>query len=85
MVACVGKLRKLALELCRWMTAGKPYRSNSDINAIFTDICEPCEYFERKSDVRGTCKLCGCKLKKTGKSFNKIAWATSRCPDGRWE
>jgi len=84
-VLCVNRVAEYAREYAIWARAGKPYRSDSDINAIFTDICEPCEYFERKSDVRGICKLCGCKLKKTGKSFNKIAWATSKCPDGRWE
>ena len=83
-VLLMDRAARYALERAIWVKAGKPYRSESEINAIFTDICEPCESFQRKSDIRGICALCGCRLRNKGKYLNKIAWGTTKCPDGKW-
>lgn len=80
----MSRVANYAREYAVWVGAGKPYRSDSDIGAIFTNICSPCEHFERKSESRGVCALCGCKLRNTGKYLNKIAWGTSKCPAGKW-
>ena len=83
-MACCGKLRKLATETARWMSAGKPYRSDRNISAIFTNICVPCEHYKSKTETTGSCGVCGCGLKKEGKTLNKIAWATAHCREKKW-
>ena len=63
--------------------AGSPYRSESEIKSIFTEKCLPCDSY-RGTLSMGRCTKCGCPLKKIGNSKNKIAWATSSCPEGKW-
>ena len=64
-----------------WAKAGKPVRSQERIYEIYHDHCEPCEHFNGKS-----CVICGCYIN-TGTNFNKILWATTKCPDDppKWE
>ena len=62
-----------------WKKAGKPYRSDEEIERIFK-VCEECEHFNKKSEQLGSCNICGCYLKSQSKSFNKIAWSTTFCP-----
>ena len=83
-VPCCGKLRRLAIDIARLVAAGKPYRSKSAIDVIFTEVCQPCEHYKPKTETTGSCDLCGCALKKEGKTFNKIAWATAHCPEKKW-
>ena len=84
-MACCGKLRKLATETARWIVGGIPYRSKAAIDVIFTEVCQPCEHFQQGPVFDyGTCKKCGCPLKRAGRRGNKIARATSRCPEGKW-
>jgi hypothetical protein len=42
-------------------------------------VCTVCEHFTGKS-----CKLCGCCVGKLTSHFNKLAFPTAECPDGRW-
>lgn len=43
--------------------------------------CNACPHRDAKKD---TCKLCGCPLHKTVLG-DKLAWAVSKCPIGKWE
>ncbi len=76
--------RRYAMSTVRWMGAGKPLRTQKEVGFIFSTFCEPCDHF---NDVRKVCRLCGCRVAPTTKGLvNKIARATSRCPDDppRW-
>lgn len=65
----------IAIELVR---NGGPAASSETI-AERLDVCSGCEYLDVKH-----CVLCGCACG-NGKSFlNKLAYAASECPDGRW-
>jgi hypothetical protein len=51
-------------------------------------ICQGCEYFRAgATDEDGWCRLCGCRLRRTGGLVNKIQMATEGCPaqPARWE
>ena len=83
----LSKTKRYMHERETWNKAGKPLRSDKEIFRIFTELCEPCEYFNRKSKKIGQCKICSCFLKPQSKSFNKIAWATTNCAADppKWE
>ena len=67
------------------IASGSQYRSKAAIDVIFTEGCQPCEYFEQGPVFDyGRCKKCGCPLKRAGRQRNKIARATSKCPIGKW-
>ena len=70
-----------------WIEAGKPYRDKEEMERVY-NICQECPFFQR-SNIRhgGKCGLCGCLLSAKGYKMNKIAWATTSCPDEprRWE
>lgn len=74
-----------AKALAKWTLAGKPVRTEEQINEIFESHCQPCEFFRLRKDGQGNCRLCGCKLNKLPEGVkNKIAMLTEGCPDGRW-
>ena len=63
-----------------WHDAGKPSRSNAEVDAIFEQACRPCDRFNGKS-----CTLCGCSVNKSETALrNKIRMATEVCPLGKW-
>ena len=81
----LGKAGRFLAETGRWVVGGIPYRTKTAIDVIFTEVCQPCEYFKQGPVFDyGTCEKCGCPLKRAGKTRNKIAWATSKCPEGKW-
>lgn len=43
------------------------------------EICKTCPYFNGRG-----CDLCGCCANKRKTLFNKLAYPTQSCPDGRW-
>ena len=65
----------------RWKKAGKPLRPPEVIADIYDNVCSKCEHFDDDS-----CGICGCRLKREGTKWNKLSWATERCPDNppRW-
>lgn len=44
------------------------------------NICKECEHF---NGVR--CQLCGCCSGQQETHFNKLAFPTEECPDGKWD
>lgn len=71
----------------RWLTAGRPMRSVERIEELFA-ICQECEHFRPgATHVEGTCRLCGCRLRRVGGLLNKIQMATEGCParPPKWE
>ena len=67
--------------LSRWIKAGRPVRSEEEIERIFETFCKPCEAYEE-----GRCRHCGCyvNLRKTA-TQNKIAMETEECPLQKWD
>lgn len=72
---------RYADELTRWNAAGRPTRSEEEVERIYKTHCEPCRYRDGN-----TCAICRCRIG-TGKNplFNKIKMATTRCPAGFWD
>ena len=77
----IPKVRRYLHERETWKKADKPYRSDEEIERIFTEECAGCEYFNKKGEGVGWCGLCGCRLKVKGKNLNKISWSTTSCAD----
>lgn len=44
-------------------------------------FCEPCEFRNREFNA---CSICGCPLSEDNKLGDKLSWAVSKCPDGKW-
>jgi hypothetical protein len=66
--------------VAKWIAAGRPTRSQEQIEAILTTICDakpvPCEHFRN-----GSCDLCGCKINANPSALrNKLAMGTESCP-----
>jgi len=81
----MGLILRFLREYVKWAWAGKPLRSSEEMGRIFS-ICESCPFFDRYApgETYGTCNKCGCNLDKTDKGRNKIAWATTKCPEEKW-
>jgi len=70
-----------------WVEAGKPLRTNEEIEQIH-NICSECPHFDKANERRGNCHWCGCQIRMRGKYLNKAAWGTTECPDPdgpRWD
>ena len=67
--------------LSRWIKAGRPVREEVEIKRIFETCCEPCEAYDGS-----VCRHCGCRVNLAkAATLNKIAMATEKCPEGKWE
>jgi hypothetical protein len=58
-----------------WVDAGKPMRPEDKVKKIFEVKCKVCKHYNGSS-----CNVCGCFVN-DGMNVNKIAWATTECPD----
>lgn len=67
--------------IVKWTKAGRPIRSDEEVEKIYREICKPCDQF---ADDR--CKVCRCGVKASGMSvLNKIKLATEHCEGGgKW-
>jgi hypothetical protein len=63
-----------------WARAGKPLRTAERMAELYDEKCSPCEFYKNSA-----CDLCGCNIRREGNALNKLAWATTECPDGRWK
>ena len=75
--------KRYAAAVATWVGAGRPVRPAHEVERIFLEHCQPCEHRDG-----GRCSLCGCRIARDGHPLaNKIAMATSSCPDDppRWE
>ena len=65
-----------------WTAAGRPERSDEEVQQIFNQFCKPCNWFQARHNI---CRGCGCRVAKNGFAiFNKIKMATQHCPRRRW-
>lgn len=64
--------------VARWVAAGSPARSQTEIDAALA-ICKACEHYAEKKKPH--CRVCGCQLNTAPDGLvNKIAMATEHCP-----
>jgi hypothetical protein len=68
--------------LIRWYKAGRPKRTQEEVEQIHSEHCKPCEWYDKDSS---RCKGCGCAVT-TGSIavFNKIKMGTEHCPKEKW-
>jgi len=66
--------------LIRWNSAGRPVRSQEEVEEILEKKCKPCEWYDK-----GRCRGCGCRVSSSSFAvINKIKMATENCPKGEW-
>lgn len=65
--------------LARWALAGLPRRSQAEIEERLA-ICQTCPYLQNNH-----CARCGCACIEQNRLINKLALATERCPEGKWQ
>ena len=76
----VTTLQTWAEAVDEWIRAGRPIRSDMEIQDIYNVFCSPCPLFHRN-----TCLECNCNVRPKGWAiFNKIKMATQHCPKGYW-
>ena len=65
-----------------WIAAGRPTRTQEEIDNIHKTHCKGCLWRDAQKDV---CKGCGCPVTTNGFALlNKIAMATEHCPRKLW-
>lgn len=68
--------------LARWTAAGRPERSDKDVERIFHEHCKPCKWYDPEKHI---CRGCGCRVADSGVAvLNKISMATEHCPRDLW-
>lgn len=64
----------------RWVAAGKPERTQEEVEAIYEEHCSKCAMFQN-----GVCNSCGCPASTDQPPLrNKLRMATEACPLGRF-
>ena len=78
----VRRALSYAEALAQWTAAGRPERSDKEVERIFTGFCKPCRWFHRHRQI---CRGCGCRVADKGFVItNKIKMATEHCPRNLW-
>jgi hypothetical protein len=68
--------------LIEWTAAGKPKRSDKEVEQIFNQHCKPCRWYDPEKQI---CRGCGCRVADSGYVvLNKIKMATEHCPRKLW-
>lgn len=88
------KAVRMATAVERWVDAGRPSRTDEQVDAILRDHCSQCPHF---ADSRCTHQNCGCQIRSAagerekllswilpGAMLNKLRMGTEKCPAGRW-
>lgn len=72
----IQKAGLYATAIAKWIAAGRPTRTQEQIDAILAEHCGPCEHYSGTA-----CKLCGCRINKSLEAWrNKLAMGTESCP-----
>jgi hypothetical protein len=68
--------------LAQWTAAGRPERSDKEVERIFHQFCKTCDWFDPDKQI---CRGCGCRVAEGGYAVqNKIKMATENCPRDLW-
>lgn len=66
----------------KWVAAGKPERTQEEMDAIWETHCSGCRMYDK---VKKVCNSCGCPASTDQPSLkNKLRMATEACPLGRF-
>jgi hypothetical protein len=78
----VRRALSYAEAVIEWTAAGRPERSDKEVERIFAHFCKPCRWFDRHRQI---CRGCGCRVANNGYAVvNKIKMATEHCPRKLW-
>jgi hypothetical protein len=70
-----------AKEVKNWVKAGRPKRSDEQVEDILS-VCDECSWYMK--DAR-RCRGCGCNVNDGAFAvLNKARMATAHCPQGKW-
>jgi len=78
-----GMVCRYAAALKKWVAAGRPTRTDEEVEAIKA-ICksDECKKYE---PIEGRCRACGCKIHTPGITIlSKAKLATETCPKDKW-
>jgi len=68
--------------LARWTAAGRPERSDKEVERIFHQQCKPCKWYDPERQI---CRGCGRRVAENGYAvLNKIKMAIENCPRNLW-
>lgn len=68
-----------ASAITRWTLAGMPRRTQAEIDERLA-ICQACPFL-----VDNHCNRCGCACVEQNQLINKLALATEKCPENKWD
>ena len=78
----LGKAMNYQAAIRKWFAAGRPERTDEEIQAIYEEHCSKCDMFDKERQV---CNSCGCPANKHQPALrNKLRMATEACPLGRF-
>ncbi len=78
----VRRAASYAAAVARWTAAGRPERSDKEVERIFHQFCKTCDWFDPDKQI---CRGCGCRVAEGGYAVqNKIKMATENCPRDLW-
>lgn len=72
------KAANFAASAAKHIAAGMPQCSDEERERRFA-ICQGCEFFDGKA-----CTKCGCPVAREKRFVSKLAWASEKCPVGKW-
>lgn len=76
------KVKNYVSAMRRWVAAGKPERTDEQIEKLFDEHCSKCNMFDKERQV---CNSCGCPASKDQPAIrNKLRMATEKCPLGQF-
>lgn len=74
------RIKNFAVALASHIAVGSPRASQADINARL-EVCAECPLFNGSICTHANC---GCNVTGEDVFMNKLSWADSTCPAGRW-
>jgi len=78
----VRRAASYAGAVARWTAAGRPERSDKEVERVFHQFCKTCDWFDPDKQI---CRGCGCRVAEGGYAVqNKIKMATENCPRDLW-
>jgi hypothetical protein len=72
------KAANFAASAAKHVAAGMPQCSDEERERRFA-ICQGCEFYDGKA-----CTKCGCPVAREKRFVSKLAWASEKCPVGKW-